>query len=52
LGLFADRTSTATMRANQLRLNFSSIAYILMYDLRRLALKGTDWSVPSARRFG
>jgi len=41
-GLFADRTSTATMRGNQLRLYFSSIAYILMHDLRRLALKGTD----------
>ncbi len=43
LGLFADRTSTATMRGNQVRLYFSSIAYILMHDLRRLALKGTDW---------
>ena len=42
LGLFADRTSTATMRANQLRLYFSSIAYILMHGLRRLALKDTD----------
>ena len=42
MGLFADRTSTATMRGNQLRLYFSSIAYILMHDLRRLALKGTD----------
>jgi len=42
LGLFADRTSTATMRGNQLRLYFSSIAYILMHDLRRLALKDTD----------
>jgi hypothetical protein len=42
LGLFADRTSTATMRGNQLRLYFSSIAYILMHGLRRLALKGTD----------
>jgi DDE family transposase len=42
LGRFADRTSTATMRDNQLRLYFSSIADILMYDLRRLALKGTD----------
>jgi hypothetical protein len=41
-GLFADRTSTATMRGNQLRLYFSSIGYILMHDLRRLALKGTD----------
>jgi len=42
LGLFADRTSTATMRGNQLRLYFSSIGYILMHDLRRLALTGTD----------
>ncbi len=42
LGLFADRTSTATIRGNQVRLYFSSIAYILMHDLRRLALKGTD----------
>jgi len=41
-GLFADRTSTATMRGNQLRLYFSSISYILMHELRRLALKGTD----------
>ena len=42
LGLFADRTSTSTMHANQLRLYFSSIAYLMMHDLRRLALKGTD----------
>jgi hypothetical protein len=42
LGLFADRTSTATMRGNQLRLYFSSVAYMLMHDLRRLALKGTE----------
>jgi hypothetical protein len=42
LGLYADRTSAATMRANQLRLYFSSLAYILMHDLRRLALKGTE----------
>ncbi len=42
LGLYADRTSTGTMRGNQLRLYFSSIAYILMHDLRRLALKGTE----------
>jgi hypothetical protein len=41
LGLFADRTSTATMRANQLRLYFSSVAYVLMKELRRLALRGT-----------
>jgi len=41
LALFADRTSTATMRANQLRLYFSSIAYTLMVGLRRLGLAGT-----------
>lgn len=42
LALFADRTSTATMRANQLRLYFSSIAYTLMVGLRRLGLAGTE----------
>ena len=42
LSLFADRTSAATMRANQLRLWFSSFGYILMQALRRLALKGTE----------
>jgi hypothetical protein len=41
LGLFADRTSTATLRANQLRLYFSSFAYVLMHGLRRLGLAGT-----------
>ena len=41
LGLFADRTSTATMRANQLRLYFASFAYVLMHGLRRLGLEGT-----------
>ena len=41
LGLFADRTSSATMRANQLRLYFASFAYVLMYGLRRLGLAGT-----------
>ncbi len=42
LALFADRTSTATLRANQLRLYFSSIAYTLMLGLRRLGLAGTE----------
>jgi hypothetical protein len=41
LSLFADRTSAATMRANQIRLWFSSMAYLLMQAVRRLALKGT-----------
>jgi len=44
LWLFADRTSCSTMRANQLRLWFSSVAYTLMQALRRLGLKGTRWA--------
>jgi hypothetical protein len=42
LWLFADRTSTAKMRANQLRLYFSSVAYLLMQGLRHLGLQGTE----------
>ena len=42
LYLFADRTSAATLRANQLRLWLSSVAYLLLHALRRLGLKGTD----------
>jgi hypothetical protein len=42
LFLFADRTSSGKMRANQLRLYFSSAAYMLMHALRRLGLKGTQ----------
>jgi hypothetical protein len=41
LGMFADRTSTATMRANQLRLWIASLAYTLMHELRRVGLAGT-----------
>ncbi len=41
LDLFADRTSAATMRANQLRLHLPSAAYMLMHALRRLGLKDT-----------
>jgi len=41
MDLFADRTSTETLRANQLRLWFSSFAYVLMSAVRRNALKGT-----------
>ena len=41
LALFADRTSTHQMRSNQLRLYFSSFAYVLMQTLRRLGLHGT-----------
>ena len=42
LALFADRTSTHKMHANQLRLYFAAFAYSLMQALRRLALKGTE----------
>jgi hypothetical protein len=41
LDLFADRTSTGTMRANQLRLWFASMAYVLLEALRRIGLKTT-----------
>ena len=42
LALFADRTSTAHLRSNQLRLYLSSFAYGLMQALRRLGLAGTE----------
>jgi Transposase DDE domain group 1 len=41
LDLFADRTSTGKMWSNQLRLYFSSIAYVMMSTIRRTALTGT-----------
>ena len=41
LDLFADRTSAASMRANQLSLWFSSFAYVLIAALRRIGLAGT-----------
>jgi len=42
LDLFADRTSTQSLRANQIRLYFSSFAYVLLCALRRLGLAGTE----------
>ncbi len=42
LGLFADRTSTATMRAHQLRLWFAAVAYVLVNELRHTGLRDTD----------
>lgn len=42
LDLFADRTSAATMRANQLRLWFAAMAYVLVDSLRRIGLAKTD----------
>ena len=44
LCLFADRTSCATMRANQLRLWLSSVAYTLLAALRQFGLQGTEMS--------
>jgi hypothetical protein len=44
LDLFADRTSTATMQANQLRLWFASMAYVLLCALRRLGLAHTQFA--------
>ena len=41
LDLFADRTSTAPMAGNQLRLWFSTFAYLLVARLRGIALHGT-----------
>ena len=49
LDMFADRTSAATMRANQLRLYLSSAAYIVMHALRRLGLKDTDLAQAQCR---
>ena len=40
--LFADRTSTAYLRSNQLRLYLCSVAYVLLQMLRRLGLAGTE----------
>jgi hypothetical protein len=42
LSLFANRVSAETMRANQLRVSFAGVAYVLMHGLRRLGLKGTE----------
>jgi hypothetical protein len=44
LDLYADRTSTATMKANQLRLWFASMAYVLVCALRRIGLQHTPFS--------
>jgi len=46
--LFADRVSSETMRANQMRMYFSTMAYILVCGLRRLGLKGTEMETAQA----
>jgi hypothetical protein len=40
--LFADRVSSESMRANQLRMYFSAMAYVLLVGLRRLGLRQTE----------
>jgi hypothetical protein len=48
--LFADRVSAETMRANQMRLYLSAMAYILVSGLRRLGLAGPNWRRLRCRR--
>ena len=48
LDLFADRTSTATMVANQLRLWFSSLAYVLLETVQRIGLGHTEFANATA----
>ena len=44
LDLFADRTSAATMKANQLRLWLASFAYVLLDALRRIGLRHSQFA--------
>jgi hypothetical protein len=44
LDLFADRTSSSLMAANQLRLWWATTTYSVLHLVRRLALKGTRWA--------
>ena len=47
LDLYADRTSTATMQANQLQLWFASMAYVLLCAVRRIGLDHTPFTKAS-----
>jgi len=47
--LLADRTPAATMRANQLRLWFASMAYVPMCALRRSGLAGSELARATSR---
>jgi hypothetical protein len=47
LDLFADRTSAATLVANQLRLYFASMAYVLLCAVRRIGLERTQFAEAS-----
>ncbi|MCB9779903.1 MAG: IS1380 family transposase [Alphaproteobacteria bacterium] len=48
LDMFADRVSAATMSANQLRIWFSTFAYLLMAELHRIGLVGTNLAAAQA----
>jgi hypothetical protein len=47
--MFADRASSATMTANQLRLSFSAMAYVLVDTLRRVALRHSQFADASVQ---
>ncbi len=42
--MFADRASSATLQANQLRLWFSAMAYVLVDTVRRVGLRHTQFA--------
>ena len=42
LDLKADRTSSSWMASNQMRLWFSTLAYLLLERVRKIGLKGTE----------
>ena len=50
--LFADRASSATMQANQLRMSFSAMAYVLVDTLRRVGLPHVRGHEADGRNFG
>ena len=47
--MFADRASSATMAANQLRMSFSAMAYVLLDTLRRVGLRHSQFADASAQ---
>ena len=47
--MFADRASSATLQANQLRLWFSAMAYVLVDTLRRVGLRHTQFADAAAQ---
>jgi hypothetical protein len=47
LDLKADRTSSSWLASNQMRLWFSTLAYLLLERVRKIGLKGTEWAKAS-----